>query len=197
MRKEGYQNKSGYKLWLNSTEQDKLINHFEEDIEMELVVRLGLSGLRLDEILQVESRHINQIDKDKFVLEIPHSKSGAGVTPIDSEIKLKLITYKNARAMKKDEKLLEKTKRTYQRKIKEAAEALAEETENTDWSYLTLHDLRRSWATELYYSIDGARAREIVMSFGRWSDYSTFSQDYLGRPTDSIINEIMDETHIY
>jgi len=200
MRSEPYSNKDGYKIWLNNIEQEQLINYYSENLDGELAVRLGLHGLRADEIVRVEKQHLRELetnsDEERYVLTVPCGKTGFGEVPVSSELKKKIYTTVNARTMRQDEPVIDSSKRTVQRWVSNAGTALDEQYPEKDWNYLTCHDLRRTWATDLYYSLSGDRARELVMSFGRWTDAETFRNSYLGKPTDSVINEVMDEADI-
>ena len=199
MRSEPYDNKSGKKIWLNEVEQEQLLNYYEEDLDAELAIRLGLHGLRADEIINVRKKHIRELetksDGERYVLIVPTGKSGFGEVPITSELKKKIYTTVNARSMTQNEAVIDYSKKSIQRWVKKAGKALHEE-HGKDWNELTCHDLRRTWATDLYYSLNGDRARELVMSFGRWTDAATFQNNYLGKPTDSVISEEMDEAEI-
>ena len=199
MRSEPYDNKSGKKIWLNEVEQEQLLNYYEEDLDAELAIRLGLHGLRADEIINVRKKHIRELetksDGERYVLIVPTGKSGFGEVPITSELKKKIYTTVNARSMTQNEAVIDYSKKSIQRWVKKAGKALHEE-HGKDWNELTCHDLRRTWATDLYYSLNGDRARELVMSFGRWTDAATFQNNYLGKPTDSVISEVMDEAEI-
>jgi integrase len=50
------------------------------------------------------------------------------------------------------------------------------ETEEVGWSYVSAHDLRRSWATLL---IQGEVEPLLVMDWGGWSDYRVFKDHYM------------------
>lgn len=195
MRSEPYTNKDGYRIWLNKSEQQQLINHFEEDPQKELVIRLGLHGLRSDEITRVCKNHVRQLDTEdeQYVLIIPTSKTGYRETPIDIDTKKQIQMISNLQNKNKDDPVVDVTTRTIQRWVNEAASQLAQETGNDDWSYVTTHDLRRTWATQTYWSISGSRAKDIVMSWGGWVDEQTFTSNYLGTPTDDVTATIAGE----
>lgn len=200
MRAEPYKNKDGYKIWLNRTEQQRLLDYFEEEPINRLAVRLGLHGLRADEIIKVCKEHIRKLEtedeSEKYVLIVPDGKSGFGEVPISSTLKQELFMLTNARGLRQDTPVIDASKRTVQRWVTSAGEYLSTEEPDKKWEHLTCHDLRRTWATELYYSLNGSRAKELVMSFGRWQDESTFRENYLGKPTDSVICEVMEEAAI-
>lgn len=55
---------------------------------------------------------------------------------------------------------------------------LAEGLDEELWSYLTMHDLRRTWAT----SLKGAEVDAmLVCDWGGWSDLETFLDHYRGK----------------
>jgi len=199
MRSEPYNNKDGYKIWLNEVEQKQLLEYYEEKPEERLAILLGLHGLRADEITNVRKKHVRELQtnstESKYVLIVPTGKSGFGEVPISSELKKQLYMYANARSMAQDEAVIDSSKRTVQRWVSRAGTAL-HEIHGKEWNHLTCHDLRRTWCTDLYYSLSGDRARELVMAFGRWKDTATFKNSYLGKPTDSVVSEVMDEAKI-
>jgi integrase len=87
--------------------------------------------------------------------------------------------------------------RSVQRHVSRACEDIADRPDEADeWKYVTAHDLRRSWATHTYWSIEGDRAREVVMEWGGWSDVQTFTQNYLGQVPDSIAIDVMAEADL-
>jgi hypothetical protein len=77
---------------------------------------------------------------------------------------------------------------TVRRWVKEAAEIVAEETNDDRWLEVSSHDLRRSWAT--YHLVERQVDVRTMMSIGGWSDYSAI-EPYLAEPTESRIGEAM------
>lgn len=55
--------------------------------------------------------------------------------------------------------------------------SLTEETSDGGWTYLDVHDLRRSWA--MYIFAEGVLS-SVVMSWGRWEDWEAFRTYYPG-----------------
>lgn len=65
--------------------------------------------------------------------------------------------------------------RTFRRWIEDAREQLAEQDER--WLHLTMHDLRRTWATHLKSEdVDPM----LVCDWGGWEDLETFLEAYRG-----------------
>ena len=52
--------------------------------------------------------------------------------------------------------------------------------ERPDFRWFSAHDARRTWATHLVHS---GVPESVVMSWGGWEDYSTFSNHYYGEET--------------
>jgi len=50
------------------------------------------------------------------------------------------------------------------------------ETEEVGWTYVSAHDLRRSWATML---IQAEIEPLLVMDWGGWSDFEVFKDHYM------------------
>ena len=65
--------------------------------------------------------------------------------------------------------------RTLRRWVTSAAERV--DDDDTGWSYLTFHDLRRTWATALASEdVDPL----LVCDWGGWNDLETFLDHYRG-----------------
>jgi len=204
MQTRRYPEKDGRRVWLSRGEQDRLLDVFDEDPEKQLAVRLGLCGLRADEVVAGEGRpgvcreHIRALDSDReaWKLEVPVSKRAARETPLPGETKRLLNTTANVRGLRKDEPVIDAGKRSIQRWVSNAAADLAEEEPAKRWDDVTFHDLRRSWATDTYYSLSFAGvsiAETLVMGWGGWamteSGRRTFRENYLGPEPDHIAAE--------
>lgn len=59
-----------------------------------------------------------------------------------------------------------------------AVEELAQEHDDDGWTYLTPHDLRRTWGTLL---CEREVEHGLLMTFGGWEDWGTFREHYLGQ----------------
>jgi hypothetical protein len=83
--------------------------------------------------------------------------------------------------------------------IYQARENLSEETGNETWEDVGLHDLRRTWATETYYTLAYSgvpNAEQLTMSWGGWKMNKTgmesFREKYLGPIPDNVTAEAME-----
>ena len=63
----------------------------------------------------------------------------------------------------------------------------AQETDEL-WSYVSSHDLRRSWAT--YHLVERGVDVRTMMAIGGWSSYSAI-EPYLDEPTEARIGSVM------
>ncbi len=196
MKLEPFANKEGYRVWLSEFEQDKIKNYYDEEPEKQLAIELLLCGLRSDEIPRINITDFREMDTEKegWMLTIRQSKTGFRECPVQSDVVSKAKMIKNVKGLTKDDALVDVSKRTIQRYVTRAANDLA--NDDWDWSYVTAHDLRRTWATHTYWRLSGSRAKDVVMAWGGWSDVQTFTTNYLGAIPDSIAIDVMDEAEI-
>jgi integrase len=191
------------RVWLSQEERQQLLDVHSEYPQRLAALRLGLHGLRSVEIMGVAKGHFREIDgtEDVYKLRVPEENakatkaqgSNARETPISFRLYHDAQTYANSIDKNKWEPLMEVGKRQVRRWIEDAREELREETGNENWKYLSLHDLRRTWATDTFYSLSFAGvpvAEELTMSWGGWAKSETgrgvFRQNYLGPVPDHI-----------
>jgi len=199
MKLEPFSNKSGYRVWLSNTEQNTLIDYYEEDPEKQLAIILMLHGLRSDEVNDVCIKDIRDMDveDEAYMLVIRDGKTGYRECPISTSAVSLAKMLKNVKGVRKSEALVDVSKRTIQRYVSRACEDIADRPNEPDsWEHVSAHDLRRSWATQTYWSLSGSRAREVVMEFGGWVDTQTFTQNYLGAIPDETAIEVMKEANL-
>ncbi|MFC7069506.1 site-specific integrase [Halobaculum lipolyticum] len=197
-----YDGKSGRRVWLSRSEQDRLVDQFAESPRKALALRLGLCGLRADEIPRVAREHVRQIDAEReaYKLVIPTAKRGKRETPLPEETKTLLVTTANARGLAKDEPVIDRVTKTVQRWASTAAEQLDDAEPAKAWNHVTFHDLRRTWATDTFYTLafHGVPiAEELTMGWGGWamseSGRRTFRENYLGPEPDHIAHQAMEK----
>jgi len=63
-------------------------------------------------------------------------------------------------------------------------------TGDEGWSFLSAHDLRRTWGTLL---VDDEIEPGLVMSWGGWEDWETFREPYLGTYSTKAKNRARDK----
>jgi integrase len=195
MQLEPMPESGGYRVWLSDNEQEQLLDHLKEKPERQLAARAMLHGLRNDELRWVRLSQIRELDAEEeaYKLRIKDGKTGYREVPVSREMVQQMRIYKRASSTRKNKPLIDAGKRSRRRWISDAGEELAELTGNEDWRKMSPHDLRRTWATSTYYSLDTHYAVDIIMRWGGWVDRETFVNNYLGRETDTLAVEMMNQ----
>lgn len=201
MQTRPYPERSGRKVWLNREEQELLLDWWEEDYPVRrIALWFGLHGLRSDEITQIEYRHFEKLGQsEKWGFVVPDGKTGRRRPPCDTRLKDQVRYYKNMSGVRKDEPLIDVATRTMRSWMSQLREELEEHTGDKRYQYLTLHDLRSTWATDTYYTLAFAGtpiAEDLTMSWGGWAKTetgrTTFRTNYLGPIPDHIAASAMD-----
>lgn len=172
-------------MWLDGDEQRQL-RAAVDDPQRELAVRLGLHGLRAAEIVAVEPGDVRPLPAaEEVALLRIDGKRGLRDVPLRAGLADALRYGSDGVGVG--------STRTVERWVKAAREELRADTGVKAWKWLTPHDLRRSWATGLYYRLATAgvpNAEELVMSWGGWrqsaSGRDTFRTHYLGPVPDAV-----------
>jgi len=204
MRTRPYDDKDGLRVWLSAEEQSALTNVYErgdvsDRTKRHLAFRLGLNGLRSDEIVRTEngdgakpgvraasvrpleasrepgaSRHA---DPPVWTLRVAHGKTGARDVPISRSLAHSVLDYADGRGLD-DEELVDVSTRTVRRWVEDARERLADRAgpdSPTAWEAVGSHDLRRTWATDCFYALTLAEvpaAETLTMAWGGWKQSS-------------------------
>lgn len=175
---EKHEERDDYKIWLSQEEVGQLLDA-AHDSQHRLAFELGVRcGLRSDEIVRVVPQDVKDTQAGKM-LRVDSAKSdGVRQTPLPNELATRIETIDDVRPEGSDEPLIDATTRTLRRWIKKPAEDLAEEHNDEMWLNVTMHDLRRTWATSLKGEDVDAM---IVCDWGGWSDLETFLDHYRGK----------------
>lgn len=209
MQSRPYPEKNGVRIWLSRSEQRRLLEAVEDEPRRRIALELALHGLRSDEIVQtkdggdvvpgVQPRHFRELSNgaDGHVLIVPDGKTGKRETPVSEGLVDRVMMLKNAARLRKDEEIVDVTTRSLRDWIDEAREVLLDVDDAAD--SLGMHDLRRSWATDTYYSLALAGvpiAEQLTMSWGGWKQTSTgretFRQNYLGPVPDHVVSDTIE-----
>jgi integrase len=205
-----YDDRAGLKIWLNQTDQYDLLSATDDRDgrprpERKLALALGLHGLRTDEIVPssngpgLTEGSVRQLtDNRGYVLEVAGGKTEQSIreVPLAPDVARDIFSLKRAQRSRKDDPLIEFNKRTLRNWIKDAAEVLDEPADEA----LSMHDLRRTWATQTFYAMATAGvpiAEQLTMSWGGWAHTSTgrqtFRESYLGPVPDRVVLQCLDE----
>lgn len=174
-----HKSRDDYKVWLSNNELDQLI-HQPDDAEKEMAFSLGgRCGLRSHEILQVAPKHVNETDVG-MMLTVPEGKGDKRrETPIPQGLAGQIRTAGHYSGDDSAPVVSVTETRTLRQWIKRAREELAD-GHRDEWRYVTMHDLRRTWATQLASKeVDPL----VVTQWGGWNDLDTFLEHYKGAMT--------------
>jgi len=175
----------GMKVWLSSDEIDELLEA-AYDPSRELAFALAARcGLRSEEITEVRPKDVKDSDAGPILIV----RSGKGdkyrETPIPRELKNNIKTAQKYRdepadhpivMTERDSGVAGVSTRTLRRWIQETRDDLADQGDER-WRHVSMHDLRRSWATNLKASEVDAL---LVCDWGGWDDLDTFLEAYRG-----------------
>jgi integrase len=187
-------NKDGsWNVWL-SREEYQVLPRVADTFEREVAIRLmGDVGLRVQEVLDVRPRHIARMsDGRHFELEVVAGKDTTGEYAegkqreawLPVEVEGVINRYIQQENIADDEPLVDRSKRTVQYWVEDAAEKAATETDDQDYTRVSTHDLRRCWANHLL--VEENVSPRIVMALGGWSSYDAI-EPYLAAPTEENI----------
>ena len=196
MKTRPYDERDGLKIWLTRSEQQQVLDVVEDDPRKKIALQLGMHGLRSDEIVDVEPRHFYELaDSAGSALLVSDGKTGRREIPVSDDLRQSVRYLKNGAQRRKDEPVIDIGERQLRNWIEAVREQLASEDDRelTSWGSLSMHDLRRSWATDAYYSLAFAGvpiAEQLTLSYGGWAQTpkgrQTFREDYLGPVPDHI-----------
>lgn len=198
MQTRPYPEKAGLRIWLSRDEQHELLEAVEDDPRHRISLQLGLHGLRTDEIVGVTPRNVRELERgDGSSLIVTDGKTGKRELPISDDLAQRIhYLYQADRELGIDDQVIDVSKRTIRNWIDGARGAI----ERDDATALGMHDLRRTWATDSYYSLAFAGvpiAEQLVMSWGGWKQSetgrSTFRENYLGPVPDHIVAEAAED----
>lgn len=185
MRLDDYDERDGKKVWLEQNELDALINEYQTP-EQEVAFRLGgKAGLRRKELASVTSadfvethggyriRVWNDYAKRDKYREVP----------IGETLWSTVNTLVDARERDPDEPVVDCHPSTVYDWVRRAAERRQAASNDRGWSFLDVHDLRRTWGT---YLVGQGVIPGLVMQWGGWEDWPTFRDNYLGEMSPEV-----------
>jgi len=168
----------GKKVWLSIEETEQLLDKPDE-MERAVAFELGVRcGLRSGEILNVAPDDVIDTNAGDM-LKVPDGKGDKyREAPLPSTLKRQIETVAEIRDEDSSEPIVSvTTTQSLRNWIRETRETLAEETGDDRWQYVSMHDLRRTWATQVAENdVDPL----IVCQWGGWTDLETFLDHYRG-----------------
>jgi integrase len=181
MRLDDYPERDGKRVWLSqSDENDEVAALIDEakSPEQEIAFRLGVqAGLRREEIASVTSNDFTHAPDGFLRVWNNYAKRGKyRETPIPKELASSVRTLSYERDP--DEPIIDVEPNSIYRWVKRAGERRYAATGDEGWTFLDVHDLRRTWGGHLLWDCGVLPA--VVMSWGGWEDWETFRNHYLG-----------------
>lgn len=174
MRLKDYATKDGKRVWLSEHEIQQFIQQ-AQDSEQRAAFLLGArSGLRRKEILDVTPGHVRDTEIGR-VLRIWDGK-GSKYREVPISPRLAEIINVKRDEIAPDDELIDKVGTTVLRWVKRAGERLYAETGDKGWTYLDVHDLRRTWGVRM---LEAGVLPSVVFEWGGWEDWPTFRDHYL------------------
>jgi len=175
---EPHDNSDSMMVWLSEDDVDQLLDA-AKDTERRVAFALGARcGLRSHEILEVSPDDLVDTQAGHMLI-VKHGKGDKyRETPIPNQLVTQIETIDDYRDDSSDSPILSVDNTNSLRYwIKTTREQLAEETGDDRWHFVSMHDLRRTWATSLdNKSVDAM----VVCDWGGWNDLDTFLDHYRG-----------------
>ena len=184
MKLKPYDNSDGMKVWLTKEELDRFLDQ-PDDTERQIALGLmGQCGLRSDEVIDVTPADVVDTPAGPRVRVWEGKGDKRRETPVPEQPLSTINTYADVRDASPDTPLVDRSTRTIQRWVRDAAAPLrAETTDKEGWRYLGPHDLRRTWGTLL---VDDEVLPHVIMDWGGWSDWEVFRENYLGAASPAV-----------
>jgi integrase len=184
------------KCWLSPDELDRLEDTAgRADWTREVAVQLmGRCGLRASEVTYPADEHLRWSEKGEiWLLEVRGKNTKGGAPKIRDAWMPEAVAddvhkYSRERGLSPSTAWVDASTSTVRRWVKNAAQTVADETDDDRWRHVSSHDLRRSWAT--YHLVERQVDVRTMMAVGGWSDYQAI-EPYLAEPTERRIGEAM------
>ena len=177
MNLDDYPDQDGKEVWPSQDEVDQPLDA-TDDVAFRLAVRCGL---RSEEVIGVTPNDVVDTDAGMILRIWNGAKTGEyRETPIPEALANTITTIADVRDEPDDEPIVDVSKRTLRRRIAAAAEQLEAEIGDAGWQYVGMHDLRRTWATQLRSADVDAM---VVLDWGGWNDLDAFLDHYRGTHT--------------
>lgn len=177
MRLDDYPEKEGKQVWLRQEEVDLLLDQADHSTKRLATLLGARSGLRRSEITSVTPKDFEHAPDGFVRVWEDYAKRGKyREAPVPPETEHTVRVLSDVR--EPEEPAVNVTGKTVYRWVQRAASRLYDETEDEGWTFLDVHDLRRTWGGDLLWN-QGVLP-SVVMNWGGWEDWDTFRKHYLG-----------------
>lgn len=184
------------RCWLRQDEIHELEKlALSDDWTREIAIQLmGECGLRASEVPYPSSDNLRWSEAGNcWLLEVRGKNTKGGEKTIrDAWVPESVVEsihrYTHERGFGSDDRWVDVSTGTVRRWVREAAVKVAAQERDERWSYVSSHDLRRSWAT--FHLVERGVDVRTMMAIGGWSTYSAI-EPYLDEPTEARIGAVM------
>lgn len=174
----------GRRVWLSRDEVGMLLDVADDPLR-KVAFRLGAGcGLRSHGVISVRPEHIVDGGEAGTMLVVSEGKGNKlRETPIPDSLAELVDAAASFGGVGDDEVLVRRSTRSLRGWVTSAREELAETTGESRWRFLTMPDLRRTWAGHLA----NANVDETVaLRWGGWNDLETFLNHYRDEATEKV-----------
>lgn len=179
MRLDDYANRTdGKKVWLSGDDVEELLEEAEDGQQWRAFMLGARCGLRREEIVSVTvADFLNAPSGFVRVWGDYAKRDKYREAPVPDELE-SVVQNSLQHQLEPDTPVVDVDGSTVYRWIRRAAERRHAETGDEGWTYLDVHDLRRTWGGDLLWN--QGLLPSSVMAMGGWEDWPTFRNSYLG-----------------
>lgn len=186
---------SGRKVWLQYPEDIEQLAAQARERGWQrrvAILLMGRVGLRASGVLTACPEGLHYHDSAEFwELEVRGKNTDGGEKEprrsyVPEEVARELDNYAKERDIAPSDPFIERSVDTLRRWVREAAAELVDE--DSDWQYVSSHDLRRSWAH--YHLVEKEVTVRVMMDIGGWSSYNAI-EPYLNKPSREKVGQEM------
>lgn len=199
MRLVPHSNSDGYRCFLEPHEYETIVECASRD-RAKVAIKLGACSLRKSEVTEVT---LSKIQKSRspgveiYFLRIwgKETRKKNSKKPrkpwIPNSLLNELERYSERKNISRSSPLYQKSKGTLQNDFVDARQRAADKTGDKDFLKVTFHDLRRYFATNLFYrkNVD----IEYIAALGGWEDPKYMQEEYLDPYFDDVIQRHLAE----
>lgn len=179
MRLKPYPDREGKRVWLSDQELRALVGEVDGVRESIALLLAGRCGLRRSEVVEITPADVVEGPTGRHlrVWEDVAKKEHYREPPAPERVARYIEAVASEAGLDDDDPVVDVTGRTVYRWVRRAASAREQATGDVGWSYVDVHDLRRTWGT---YILEQGVIPSVVMDWGGWDDWEDFRRHYLG-----------------
>lgn len=170
---------NGKACWMTRDELELLFSKRRSTRQLLAFELMANCGLRSREATDVCPQDVQPTPQGVYFVSI---RSGKGdkyrQTPMPLTTATRVETYADAAGLLDDDPVLDTTTRSIRRWVDRAGKECYAETGDPDWTYVSPHDLRRSWGQNMR---ENGVEPGLLMEYGGWDSWDYFREHYMGQ----------------